>query len=126
MISAGFRKLVGDGFLAAFGDRYLNTHNSLLPAFPGIHGPRDALTYGVKVAGATLFFVDAAVPDDVVDDPDVLPRPGVAQRAVHDRGGRVDERHEREQMHGQRPAATRAPGDPAAGCPSPTRHHATH
>jgi phosphoribosylglycinamide formyltransferase 1 len=61
VISAGFRKLVGADFLAAFGDRYLNTHNSLLPAFPGIHGPRDALAYGVKVAGATLFFVDAGV-----------------------------------------------------------------
>jgi folate-dependent phosphoribosylglycinamide formyltransferase PurN len=33
----------------------------LLPAFPGIHGPRDALAYGVKVTGATLFFVDAGV-----------------------------------------------------------------
>ena len=61
VVSAGFLKLVGTRFLAAFGDRYLNTHNSLLPAFPGIHGPRDALAYGVKVAGATLFFVDAGV-----------------------------------------------------------------
>ncbi|MFB9237360.1 phosphoribosylglycinamide formyltransferase [Plantactinospora siamensis] len=61
VISAGFLKLVGPHFLAAFGDRYLNTHNSLLPAFPGIHGPRDALDYGVKVAGATLFFVDAGI-----------------------------------------------------------------
>ena len=61
VVSAGFRKLVGPHFLAAFGDRYVNTHNSLLPAFPGIHGPRDALDYGVKVAGATLFFVDAGV-----------------------------------------------------------------
>jgi phosphoribosylglycinamide formyltransferase-1 len=61
VISAGFLKLVGAAFLAEFGDRYLNTHNSLLPAFPGIHGPRDALEYGVKVAGATLFFVDAGV-----------------------------------------------------------------
>jgi phosphoribosylglycinamide formyltransferase 1 len=61
VVSAGFLKLVGARFLAAFGDRYLNTHNSLLPAFPGIHGPRDALAYGVKVAGATLFFVDAGV-----------------------------------------------------------------
>ncbi|MEV1143701.1 phosphoribosylglycinamide formyltransferase [Micromonospora sp. NPDC049799] len=80
VISAGFLKLVGPHFLAAFGDRYLNTHNTLLPAFPGIHGPRDALAYGVKVTGATLFFVDAgmdtgpivaqvAVP--VLDDDDV-------------------------------------------------------
>jgi phosphoribosylglycinamide formyltransferase-1 len=61
VISAGFLKLVGAHFLAAFGDRYVNTHNALLPAFPGIHGPRDALAYGVKIAGATLFFVDAGV-----------------------------------------------------------------
>lgn len=59
VVSAGFLKLVGPHFLAAFGDRYLNTHNTLLPAFPGIHGPRDALAYGVKITGATLFFVDA-------------------------------------------------------------------
>ena len=61
VISAGFLKLVGPAFLGAFGDRYVNTHNALLPAFPGIHGPRDALAYGVKIAGATLFFVDAGV-----------------------------------------------------------------
>lgn len=61
VISAGFLKLVGPQFLAAFEGRYLNTHNSLLPAFPGIHGPRDALAYGVRVSGATLFFVDAGV-----------------------------------------------------------------
>ncbi|WP_091555256.1 phosphoribosylglycinamide formyltransferase [Micromonospora pattaloongensis] len=61
VVSAGFLKLVGAHFLAAFGDRYINTHNALLPAFPGIHGPRDALAYGVKLAGATLFFVDAGV-----------------------------------------------------------------
>ncbi|MDP9799261.1 phosphoribosylglycinamide formyltransferase-1 [Catenuloplanes nepalensis] len=61
IISAGFLKLVGAEFLAVFGDRYLNTHNALLPSFPGIHGPRDALEYGVKVTGATLFFVDAGV-----------------------------------------------------------------
>jgi phosphoribosylglycinamide formyltransferase-1 len=61
VISAGFLKLVGERFLTAFDGRYLNTHNALLPAFPGIHGPRDALEYGVKIAGATLFVVDAGV-----------------------------------------------------------------
>lgn len=61
VVSAGFLKLVGPGFLRRFAGRFLNTHNALLPAFPGIHGPRDALAYGVKVAGATLFFVDAGV-----------------------------------------------------------------
>jgi len=61
VVSAGFLRLAGPAFLAAHGDRYVNTHNSLLPAFPGIHGPRDALRYGVKVTGATLFLVDSGV-----------------------------------------------------------------
>ncbi|MCW2642491.1 MAG: purN [Dactylosporangium sp.] len=61
VVSAGFLKLVGPRFLAEFGGRYVNTHNALLPAFPGIHGPRDALAYGVKVAGATLHFVDGGI-----------------------------------------------------------------
>ncbi|WP_448073322.1 phosphoribosylglycinamide formyltransferase [Georgenia yuyongxinii] len=61
VISAGFLKLCGPRFLERFDGRYINTHNTLLPAFPGIHGPRDALAYGVKLAGATLFFVDAGV-----------------------------------------------------------------
>jgi phosphoribosylglycinamide formyltransferase-1 len=61
VISAGFLKLVGPAFLRAYAGRYINTHNALLPAFPGIHGPRDALAYGVQVTGATLFFVDAGV-----------------------------------------------------------------
>jgi len=61
IIGAGFLKLVGPAFLARFGGRYINTHNALLPAFPGMHGPRDALAYGVKITGATLHFVDEGV-----------------------------------------------------------------
>lgn len=61
VVSAGFLRLAGPAFLAAFGGRYVNTHNALLPSFPGIHGPRDALEYGVKVTGATLFVVDEGV-----------------------------------------------------------------
>ena len=61
VVSAGFLKLAGPAFLARFGGRYVNSHNALLPAFPGIHGPRDALDYGVKVSGATLFVVDAGI-----------------------------------------------------------------
>ncbi|MDN5794534.1 MAG: phosphoribosylglycinamide formyltransferase [Intrasporangium sp.] len=61
VVSAGFLKLVGARFLERFAGRYLNSHNALLPAFPGIHGPRDALEYGVKITGATLFVVDAGV-----------------------------------------------------------------
>ncbi|MDP9221156.1 MAG: phosphoribosylglycinamide formyltransferase [Actinomycetota bacterium] len=61
VVSAGFLRLAGPAFLAAYGGHYVNTHNALLPAFPGIHGPRDALAYGVKLAGATLFIVDEGV-----------------------------------------------------------------
>src|SRR5437868_118430 len=42
VVSAGFLKLVGPRFLGVYGGRYINTHNALLPAFPGMHGPRDA------------------------------------------------------------------------------------
>jgi phosphoribosylglycinamide formyltransferase 1 len=61
VVSAGFMKLVGAGFLATFGGRFLNTHPALSPAFPGMHGPADALAYGVKVTGCTLFVVDGGV-----------------------------------------------------------------
>lgn len=61
VVLAGFMKLTGPAFLARFGGRTLNTHPALSPSFPGMHGPRDALAYGVKVTGATLFVVDAGV-----------------------------------------------------------------
>ena len=44
----------------------INTHPALLPSFPGMHGPRDALAYGVKVTGATVFLVDAGVDTGVI------------------------------------------------------------
>lgn len=59
--SAGFMKLVGEAFLARFGGMTINTHPALLPSFPGMHGPRDALRAGVKVSGATVFVVDSGV-----------------------------------------------------------------
>jgi len=66
VISAGFMKLVGPGFLAAFGGRFINSHPSLLPSFPGMHGVREALRHGVKVSGCTIFLVDAGVDDGPV------------------------------------------------------------
>jgi phosphoribosylglycinamide formyltransferase 1 len=59
IILAGFMKLVGADFLARFGGRIINTHPALLPSFPGMHGVRDALEYGAKVSGCTVFLVDA-------------------------------------------------------------------
>lgn len=61
VVLAGFMKLVGDEFLARFPDAVLNTHPALCPSFPGTSGPADALAYGVRVTGATLFVVDAGV-----------------------------------------------------------------
>lgn len=73
VISAGFMKLLGEDFLARFGGRTINTHPALLPAFPGMHGPRDALAYGVRFTGATVFLVDAGVDTGVVLDQAVVP-----------------------------------------------------
>jgi phosphoribosylglycinamide formyltransferase 1 len=61
VVLAGFMKLIGRRFLAEFEGRCVNTHPALSPSFPGIRGPADALAYGVKVTGATLFVVDAGV-----------------------------------------------------------------
>ena len=61
VVLAGFMKLVGPRFLARFGGRTINSHPALLPAFPGMHGVRDALAHGVKVTGCTLFMVDDGV-----------------------------------------------------------------
>lgn len=61
VVSAGFMKLVGAAFLERFGGRFLNTHPALLPSFPGAHGVRDALDYGVKMTGCTVHFVDQGV-----------------------------------------------------------------
>jgi phosphoribosylglycinamide formyltransferase-1 len=54
---AGFMRLLGRTYLDAFGERTLNVHPSLLPAFPGVDAQRQALDHGVKIAGATVHFV---------------------------------------------------------------------
>ncbi len=78
VVCAGFMKLVSADFLQRF--LTLNTHPALCPAFPGMHGARDALEHGVKVTGATLFVVDdgvdtgpivAQVPVVLAEDDDV-------------------------------------------------------
>lgn len=86
VVSAGFMKLLGASFLARFGGRVINTHPALLPAFPGMHGPRDALAHGVKVTGATVFLVDEGVDTGTI----------LAQEAVRVvPGDTVDSLHER-------------------------------
>src|ERR1700693_1807893 len=58
---AGFMRLLSPVMLDAFPGRIMNIHNSLLPSFPGIHGPKDAIESGVKIAGCTVFFVTPGV-----------------------------------------------------------------
>ncbi|UJW33447.1 phosphoribosylglycinamide formyltransferase [Saccharothrix sp. AJ9571] len=61
VVSAGFMKILGQEFLARFGNRVVNTHPALLPSFPGMHAVADALAAGVKVTGSTVHFVDAGM-----------------------------------------------------------------
>lgn len=94
IVSAGFAKLLGARFTEQFSGRCINSHPALLPSFPGLHGARDALAYGVKITGCTIFLVDAgldtgpviaqaAVPvldDD--DEPTLTERIKVSERAL--------------------------------------------
>jgi phosphoribosylglycinamide formyltransferase-1 len=86
VVAAGFMKLLGPAFLSRFGGQVVNSHPALLPAFPGMHGVADALAYGVKITGCTLFVVDSGIDTG----------PIVAQAAVpvHD-GDDAESLHER-------------------------------
>jgi phosphoribosylglycinamide formyltransferase 1 len=61
VVLAGYMQLVSDAFLAAFPHRVINVHPSLLPAFPGLGAVQQALDYGAKVFGVSVFFVDGGV-----------------------------------------------------------------
>jgi phosphoribosylglycinamide formyltransferase-1 len=54
-------RIVGGILLESFPDRIVNIHPSLLPAFPGLHAQKQALDYGVRVAGCTVHLVNAGV-----------------------------------------------------------------
>jgi phosphoribosylglycinamide formyltransferase-1 len=58
---AGYMRILGPAFVRHFQGRLLNIHPALLPAFPGLHAQRQALEYGVRIAGATVHFVDEGV-----------------------------------------------------------------
>jgi phosphoribosylglycinamide formyltransferase-1 len=86
VVLAGFMRILGEPFLDRYADRTINTHPALLPAFPGAHGVRDALDYGVKVTGSTVILIDAGTDSG----------PVVAQRPVEVLDGDDEETlHER-------------------------------
>ncbi len=77
VVLAGFMRLFGPVALAAFPERIVNIHPSLLPAFPGLHAPRQAVDKGVRVAGCTVHLVDAGTDTGPILAQAVVPvRPG--------------------------------------------------
>ncbi|ONK11959.1 phosphoribosylglycinamide formyltransferase [Streptomyces sp. MP131-18] len=93
VVSAGFMKIVGTAFLAAFGDRTINTHPALLPSFPGAHGVRDALAHGVRVTGCTVHFMDAGVDSGpIIAQEAVAIREADDEAALHERIKDVERR----------------------------------
>lgn len=83
VVLAGYMRLLSPGFIQRFSQRIMNIHPALLPAFPGLHAPRQALEYGARFSGCTVHFVDegmdtgpiiaqAVVPVAPEDDEDSL------------------------------------------------------
>ena len=93
VVSAGFMKILGAAFLERFGGRVINTHPALLPAFPGAHGVRDALAYGVKVTGSTVHLVDEGVDTGpILAQEAVAVEPGDDEATLHERIKTVERR----------------------------------
>jgi phosphoribosylglycinamide formyltransferase-1 len=61
VVLAGFMRIVGPELVRAYAGRMLNLHPALLPSFPGAHGIREALEWGVRVTGVTVHLVDEEV-----------------------------------------------------------------
>jgi phosphoribosylglycinamide formyltransferase-1 len=84
---AGYLRLLSEEFVAAFPNRILNIHPSLLPAFPGLEAQQQAFDYGVKMAGCTVHFADAQLDHGVI----VLQRaiPVLETDDAHSLAGRI-------------------------------------
>jgi phosphoribosylaminoimidazolecarboxamide formyltransferase/IMP cyclohydrolase len=86
VVLAGYMRIVGPLMLAAFEGRILNTHPSLLPAFPGAHAVRDALEHGVAVTGCTVHLVDETLDGGPIVAQEAVPiLPGDDETTLHDR-----------------------------------------
>ncbi|MGH3600587.1 MAG: phosphoribosylglycinamide formyltransferase, partial [Pseudonocardiaceae bacterium] len=88
VVLAGYMQLLSSEFLAAFPDRIINVHPSLLPAFPGLDAVQQAIDYGVTVFGVTVFFVD-----DGVDSGPVLLQRALELPAAHEAGEVLEQLH---------------------------------
>lgn len=93
VVSAGFMRILGAGFLERFEGITINTHPALLPSFPGAHAVRDALAYGVKVTGSTVHYVDAGVDTGtIIAQEAVTVEAGDTQETLHERIKEVERR----------------------------------
>ncbi len=86
VVCAGFMRVLGRPVLEHFAGRIVNTHPSLLPAFPGAHAVADALSYGVQVTGVTVHLVDEGVDTGPVVAQAAVPvEPGDTEQSLHAR-----------------------------------------
>ncbi|MCT1873984.1 phosphoribosylglycinamide formyltransferase [Brevibacterium luteolum] len=93
VVSAGFMRILGPDFISRFPQRIINTHPALLPSFPGAHGVRDALAYGVKVTGSTVHLVDEGVDTGpIIAQQPVLIEPDDTEDTLHERIRQVERR----------------------------------
>ena len=84
VVTAGFMKILGPQALGAA--TFVNTHPALLPAFPGAHGVRDALAYGVTITGSTAHLVDAGVDTGpIIEQRTVAIAPDDTEASLHER-----------------------------------------
>jgi phosphoribosylglycinamide formyltransferase-1 len=92
VVLAGYMRVLTAAFVARYADRIINVHPALLPAFPGMHGAKQALDYGCRVAGCTVHLVDAGVDTgavlaqaavDILDDDDEAALQARIQREEH-------------------------------------------
>lgn len=86
VLFAGFMRIVDAQLVERFRERIVNTHPALLPSFPGAHGVRDALAYGVKITGVTVHFVDSGVDTGPIIDQAAVPvLEGDTEEQLHER-----------------------------------------
>lgn len=93
IVLAGFMRVLTETFIAAFPHRIVNTHPSLLPAFPGKDAVPQALAHGVKLTGVTIHFVDANLDGGPIIAQEPVPiLDGDDAAAVHQRIQRIEHR----------------------------------
>lgn len=84
VVTAGFMRLLGPELLEEY--TLVNTHPALLPSFPGAHGVRDALAYGVRVTGTTCHLVDSGIDTGpIIEQRVVVVRPDDTEATLHER-----------------------------------------